>query len=87
MENVIFKLGNTLEKFISANNPSSKSRGENDRGYLTDSSVSFFQSESDQSSDDESNCGPPPQKKSNNNAVNTDVCGASKDVFGKDINF
>ena len=42
MENAIFKLGNTLKKFISTNNPSSKSRGENDRGYLTNLSVSAF---------------------------------------------
>ena len=36
MENAIFKLGSRLENFISTNNPSGKSRGENDRGYLTD---------------------------------------------------
>ena len=53
-----FKLKSTLENFISTG----KSRGENDRGYLTDFSVSASQSEIDQSSDDESNCGPPPQK-------------------------
>ena len=86
MENVIFKLGSTLEKFISTNNPLGKSRGENDRGYLTDFSVNASQSEIDQSSDDESNCGPPPQKKFSRNAVNIDICRASKDVFDKDIN-
>ena len=31
MENAIFKLGSTLKMFISTNNPSGKSRGENDR--------------------------------------------------------
>ena len=36
MENAIFKLGTILEKFISTNNPLGMSRGENDRGYLTD---------------------------------------------------
>ena len=36
MENAIFKLGSTFEKFISTNNPTGRSRGENDRGYLTD---------------------------------------------------
>ena len=44
MENVIFKLGSMLEKFISTNNPTGRSRGENDRGYLTDFSVNAFQS-------------------------------------------
>ena len=86
MENAIFKLGSTLENFISKNNPSGKPRGENDRGYLTDFSVSASQSEIDQSSEDESNCGPPPQKKPSRNAVNVDVSRASKDVFDKDIN-
>ena len=60
MENVIFKFGSTLEKFISTNNHSGKSRGENDGGYLTDFSISASQSEMDQSSDNECNCGPPP---------------------------
>ena len=63
VENAIFKLGCTFEKFISANNPAGKSRGENDRGYLTDFSVSVSQSEIDKSSDEDSNCGPPPQKR------------------------
>ena len=69
MENAkleFFKLGSTLENFISTG----KSRGENDRGYLTDFSVSASQSEIDQSSDDESNCGPPPQKKTGKNRAN-----------------
>ena len=79
MENVIFKLGSTLEKFISTNNPAGRSRGENDRGYLTEFSVNAFQSEIDQSSDKESNCGPPPQKKPSSRIV-------SNDVFDKDIN-
>ena len=83
VENTIFELGSTLEKFIPANNPFGKSRGENDRVYLTDSSVNASQSEIYQSSDDESNCVPPPQKKSNRNDVN--ICRASKDVFDKDI--
>ena len=52
MENAIFKLGSTFEKFISTNNPTGRSRGEN-----------ASQSEIDQSSDEESNYGPPPQKK------------------------
>ena len=43
MENAIFKLGSTLENFISTNNPSGKSRGENDRGYLTNFSVNASQ--------------------------------------------
>ena len=51
MENVIFKLGSPLEKFISVNHPSSKSQGENDRAYLTNFSVNASQSETDQSSD------------------------------------
>ena len=55
MENVIFKLGSRLEKFISTSNPSGKSRGQNERGYLTDFSVNAFQYEIDQSSDTESN--------------------------------
>ena len=59
MENVIFKLGSRLEKFISTSNPSGKSRGQNERGYLTDFSVNAFQYEIDQSSDAESNYGPP----------------------------
>ena len=86
MENAIFKLGSTLEKFILTNNPLGESRGENDREYLTDFSVNASQYEIDQSSDDESNCGPPPQKKPSRNAVNVDICRASKDVFDKDIN-
>ena len=86
MENVIFKLGCTLENFISTNSLSGKSRGENDGGYLTDFSVNASQSEIDQSSDDESNCGPPPQKKRSRNAVNVDISSALKDVFDKDIN-
>ena len=86
MNNVIFKLGSTLEKFISTNNPTGRSRGENDRGYLTDFSVNASQSEIDQSSDEESNCGPPPQKKSSRNAVNVDICRVSNDVFDNDIN-
>ena len=55
MENAIFKLESTLENFISTNNPSGKSRGENDSGYMTDFSVNVSQSEIDQSSDNESN--------------------------------
>ena len=43
MENAIFKLGSKLEKFVSTNNTSGKSRGENDRGYLTDFLVSASQ--------------------------------------------
>ena len=78
MENAIVKLGSTLEKFISTNNPSGRSRGENDRGYLTDFSVNASQSEIDQPSDEESNCGPPPQKKPSSIISN--------DVFDKDIN-
>ena len=78
MENAIFKLGSTLEKFISTNNPTGRSRGEKDRGYLTDFSVNASQSEIDQSSDDESNCGPPPQKQPSKNAVNIDICRVSK---------
>ena len=78
MENAIFKLGSTFEKFISTNNPTGRSRGENDRGYLTDFSVNASQSEIDQSSDEESNCGPPPQKKPSSIVSN--------DVFDKDIN-
>ena len=86
MKNAICKLESTLEKFVSTNSPSGKSRGENDRAYLTDFSVNTSQSEIDQASDDESNCGPPPQKKPSRNAVNVDTCRASKDVFDKDIN-
>ena len=41
MENVIFKLESTLEKFISTNNSSNKSGGENDRRYLTDNTLEF----------------------------------------------
>ena len=78
MENAIFKLGSRLEKFISTNNPTGRSRGENDRGYLTDFSVNASQSEIDQSFDEESNCGPPPQKKPSSIVSN--------DVFDKDIN-
>ena len=47
MENAIFKLGSTFEKFISTNNPLDESRGENDRGYLTDFSVNASQYEID----------------------------------------
>ena len=86
MENAIFKLGSTLEKFISTNNPPVRSRGENDRGYLTDFSVIASQSEIDQSSDEESNCCPPPQKKPSRNAVIIDICRVSNDIFDKDIN-
>ena len=77
MENAIFKLGSTLEKFISTNNPTRRSRGENDRGYLTDFSVNASQSETDQSSDEESNYGPPPQKKPSSIISN--------DIFDKEI--
>ena len=87
MENAIFKLSSTLEKFISTNNPPGKSRGENDRGHLTDFSVNASQSEIDQSSDKENNCGPPPQKKPSRNAVNVDICRASKDVLTKTLIF
>ena len=87
MENSIFKLGSTLEMFISTNNPPGGSRGESDRGYLTDFSANASKSETDQFSDEESNCGPRPQKKPSRNAVNVDICSrASKDVFDKDIN-
>ena len=87
IENAIFKLGSTLENFISTNSSSGKSRGESDRGYLTDFSVNASQSEIDQSSDNESNCGSPPQKKSSRNVVNVDISSRpSKDVFDKDIN-
>ena len=79
MENAIFKLGSTFEKFISTNNPTVRSRGENDRGYLTDFSVNASQSEINQSSDEESNFGPPPQKKPSSK-VSNDV------LFDKDIN-
>ena len=61
MENTIFKLGSSLENFISANSPSSKSRVENDRRYLANSTVIASLSEIDQSSDDESNYGSPPE--------------------------
>ena len=71
MENAIFKLGSTLERFISTNN-------RYDRGYLTDFSVNASQSEIDQSSDEESNCFPPPQKNPSSIVLN--------DVFHKDIN-
>ena len=86
MENAIFKLGSTLENFISTNNRPGKSRGENDREYLTEFSVNASQPEIDQSSDDESNCGPPPQKKPSRNAVNVYISRESKDLFDKDIN-
>ena len=85
MENVIFKLGSPLEKFISVNHPSSKSQGENDRAYLTNFSVNASQSETDQSSDDKSNCGPPPRKKPSRNAANIDICRTTKNTFDKDI--
>ena len=78
MENAILKLGSTLEKIISTNNPTGRSRGENERGYLTDFSVNASQSEIGQSSDEESNFGPPPQKKPRRIVSN--------DVFDKDIN-
>ena len=42
MENAIFKLASTLEKFILINNHWDKSRGENDREYLIDFSVKAF---------------------------------------------
>ena len=79
-------MGSKLEKFISTLNSPGKSRGENDRRYLTDFSVSASQSKTDQFSDEGSNCGPPPQNKRSRNAVNVDDCRASKDVFYKDIN-
>ena len=82
----VFKLESKLEKFVPTDNPSGKSRGENDRGYLTDFSVNVSISEIDQSSDDESNCSPTPQNKPSTNAVNVDICRASKDVFDKNIN-
>ena len=78
MENSILKLESTLEKFVSTNSLSGKSRGKNNRGYRTDFSVNPSQSEIDQSSDDESNCGPPPQKQPSKNAVNIDICRVSK---------
>ena len=86
MENAIFKLGSTLEKFILTNNPPGRSREENDRGYLTDFSVNPSHSEINQSSDEEGNCGPPPQKKPSRNAVNVNICRVSKDVFDQDMN-
>ena len=55
MENVIFKLGSAFKKFNTLEEINGKSRGEIDRGYLTDFSVNTSQSEIDQSSDDESN--------------------------------
>ena len=79
-------MGNTLEKFISAENLSGKSRGENDRGHLTDFSVDASQSEIYQSSNDESICDPLPQKEPNRNIVNIDIFRASKDIFDNDIN-
>ena len=62
MENAIFKLGRTLEMFISTNNPLGKSREEYDIRYLTDFSVNASEPEIDQSSDKESNCSPSPQR-------------------------
>ena len=53
MENAIFKLESTLENFISTNNSPGRSRGENDRGYLTDFSANAPQFEIDQPSDEE----------------------------------
>ena len=79
-------MGNTLEKFISAKNLSGKSRGENDRGHLTDFSVDASQSEIYQSSNDESICDRLPQKKPNRNVLNIDIFRASKDIFDNDIN-
>ena len=67
-----------MEKFSSTNNPPGRSRGENDRGYLTEFSVNASQSEIDQSSAEESNCDPPLQKKPSSRVSN--------DVFDKDIN-
>ena len=75
-----------MEKFILTKSPPGRSRGENDRRYLTDFSVNASQSETDQSSAEESNCGPPPQKKPSRNAGNVDICRVSNDVFYKDIN-
>ena len=86
MENAIFKLVNTLEKFITTSNSSGKSRGENYRGYLTDFVVNASQPEIDQSADDESNSCLTPEKKPSRNALNIDICRASKDVLDKDIN-
>lgn len=48
MENIIFELSSTLEKFISVNNPLGKLQGKNDRGYLTGFSISTSQSEIEQ---------------------------------------
>ena len=36
VKDTTFKLGSTLKKCLSANNPSGKSQGENDRRYQTD---------------------------------------------------
>ena len=83
----VFKSESKLEKFVPTDNPSGKSRGENDRGYLTDFSVNVSISETDQSSDDESNCSPTPQNKPSRNAVNVDICRASKDVLTKTLIF
>ena len=57
----------------SANSPSGKSRGENDRGYLTDFSINASQSEINQFSDNESNCGLPSQKKPSRTVANIDI--------------
>ena len=62
-ENAIFKLANTLQKFILTNNSQGKSPGENGGRYLTNFSVHASLSETDQCSDRESNCGPSSQKK------------------------
>ena len=51
IENAIFELGSTLEKFSSANNPLGKLQGKNHGGYLTGFSVNASKSEIDQSSD------------------------------------
>ena len=61
MENTIFKLGSSLENFISANSSSRNSRVENDRRYVANSTVIAFISAIDQPSDDESNYGSPPE--------------------------
>ena len=84
VENIIFELSGTLEKFISVNNTLGKLQGKNDRGYLNGFSINTSQSAIEQSSDDEINCGPPPQNKPSRNAVN--ICRTSKNVFDKEIN-
>ena len=77
-QNSIFILGSALKNSFQQK-ILRLSRGQIDKGCLTDFSIDEF-------FDDDSNSSPPLEKKPSRNVVNVDICRASKGIFDKDVN-